>query len=367
MKLIYSIFFTYLICLSSAKASDNILVDKQATPKTKALFVNLKKMQTEGKTLFGQQDAILYGRTWVGDEDRSDVKDITGSHPAVIGLDFAGVTKYDEKSNQKLIKAVQDTYRRGGIVSFSWHMSNPANDGSFYWAQDSIKVIPDILEGGKLHEKYKRYLKAVADVSAQFKTDEGELIPVIFRPYHEFDGEWFWWGKGHCAKDEFVSLWQFTVRYLRDHLGVHNFIYAFSPDCRFKTETDFMDYYPGEDYVDMLGMDNYWDFRPDGANNPKLAEKKLAIVADIAAKRNKLVALTETGLEGVKQVDWFTATLLPILQKVKVCYVLVWRNASDNINHYYAPDKGHPAETDFKKFCNDDNIIMQSDLPDMYK
>jgi mannan endo-1,4-beta-mannosidase len=347
------------------------LIDENASPKTEVLFHKLKKIQDEGKVLFGHQEATTYGRTWYGDENRSDVKDITGSHPAVIGLDFADVTTANTeqflKEKAKLVKSVVDTYNRGGISTFAWHQKNPANGGSFYWEQNPVKVVSDMLPNGKLHEAYKFYLKTVADVAYSFRNEKGELIPVIFRPYHEYDGEWFWWGKGHCTKEEFIDLWQFTVEYLKDELGVRNFIYAFSPDCRFDTEKEFLDYYPGDEYVDMLGMDNYWDFRSDGNNNPALAEKKLRIVADVAQKRNKLAAFTETGLEGVPQSDWFTATLLPILEKVKVCYVLVWRNAHDNPTHHYAPDKGHTAESDFKKFTETKTILLENDLPDMYK
>jgi len=346
------------------------LIDKQATRRTKNLYRNLINIQHEGKVLFGHQDATSYGRTWVDNRDRSDVKDVTGSHPAVIGLDFADVTTTDfrkfEKAKQFLITSVCDTYKRGGISTFAWHASNPANEGSFYWEKDPVKVIPDILPGGKLHDKYKRYLNAIANVSSAFRDENGELIPVIFRPFHEYDGDWFWWGKGHCTKEEFITLWQFTVDYLRNDLSVHNFIYAFSPDCKFTTEVEFLDYYPGDDYVDMLGMDDYWDFRPDGANDPKLAEMKLKIVSDVAQKKNKLAAFTETGLEGIPQSDWFTATLLPVLQKVNICYVLVWRNASDMEHHYYAPTVGHPAAADFKVFTESDMILMEIDLQNVY-
>lgn len=347
------------------------LIDKDASPKTKALFRNLKRIQDEGKVLFGHQEATTYGRTWRGDKDRSDVKDITGSHPAVIGLDFADVTVTNTeqflKEKAKLIKSVVDTYNRGGISTFAWHQKNPANGGSFYWEKNPVKIVSDILSGGKLHDTYKFYLKTVADVADAFRTENGELIPIIFRPYHEYDGDWFWWGKGHCTKEEFIELWRFTVDYLKDELGVHNFIYAFSPDCRFDTEEEFLDYYPGDKYVDMLGMDNYWNFRPDGNNNPALAEKKLRIVSDVAKRKGKLAAFTETGLEGVTQADWFTSALLPILKKVNVCYVLVWRNAYDNPSHHYAPDKGHPAEMDFKEFTGSGIILLEKDLPNMYE
>lgn len=363
----YILFFLSLYSLMSLNAQ---LIDKEATDRTHNLYRNLMKIQKEGKALFGHQDATSYGRTWVGEKGRSDVKDVTGSHPAVIGLDFADVTTSDteksEKSKRFLMASVSDTYKRGGITTFAWHASNPANEGSFYWEKDPIKAIPDILPGGKLHDKYKKYLNAIADVALDFKSEEGELIPVIFRPFHEYDGDWFWWGKGHCTKEEFITLWRFTVDYLRYDMDVHNFIYAFSPDCRFTTEEEFLDYYPGDNYVDMLGMDDYWDFRPDGANDPKLAEMKLKIVSDIAQKKKKLAAFTETGLEGIPQTDWFTITLLPILQKVNICYVLVWRNASDMEHHYYAPTVGHPAASDFKMFTESDVILMENDLSGIY-
>ncbi|MDR2362787.1 MAG: glycoside hydrolase family 26 protein [Prevotellaceae bacterium] len=320
----------------SASADEGVLIDTQATDETKALFRNLKKLQDEGRVLFGQQEAILYGHSWHGDRDRSDVKDVTGSHPTLIGLDYLSFTLPDTAHPQgnvrQLIVAAKETYRSGGVLTFCCHMSNPCNDGSFYWGSDSLKA-----------------------------------IPVIFRPFHEFDGDWFWWGKGDCTKDEFITFWRFTVDYLRDSPGVHHFLYAFSPDCKFTTEEAYLDYYPGENYVDIVDFDDYWDFRPDGANNPALAAEKLKIVASIAAKRHKIAAFTETGLEGIVQPDWFIATLLPVLQQARIAYVMLWRNAFDLPNHYYAPFPGHPAVPDFMKFYKNEKIIFQNMIPEMYK
>jgi mannan endo-1,4-beta-mannosidase len=371
VKYIGIILFTACILWGCNKGPESPLIDKKASKQTIALYNNLMRVQKEGKILFGHQDATSYGRTWYGDEDRSDIKDITGSHPAVIGLDFANATETDQtifnREKKRLANSVKNTHKRGGITTFAWHATNPANHGSFYWDQNPVKIVSDILPGERYHITYKKYLQSIAIVASEFRDDNGELIPVIFRPFHEYDGEWFWWGKGHCTKEEFLILWRFTVDYLRNTLGVHNFIYAFSPDCRFTTEEEYLDYYPGDDYVDMLGMDDYWDFRPDGANDPQLAEMKLNIVSDLAARKNKLAAFTETGLEGITQPDWFTATLLPILEKVNICYVLVWRNAHDMEHHYYAPDKGHPAEEDFIKFCEDERILMEKNLENMYE
>ena len=83
-------------------------------------------------------------------------------------------------------------------------------------------------------------------------------------------------------------------------MGVHNFIYAFSPDVKFNSESEYLERYPGDDYVDLLGMDDYADFGRAGRYDISGAVKKLKIVSDLAIKKNKLAAFTETGLESIR-------------------------------------------------------------------
>lgn len=374
MKTFYSIVIVFLLFISCDNKESEFpyqLVDQQATQETKALFANLYKLQSDKKIIFGQQDATVYGREWKGDDNKSDVKDVTGSHPALLGLDFSGIEikenpDYENRRNS-LIKYTKEAYEQGNIVTYCWHMCNPNNGGSFYWEKDSLIALPRMLPDSILHETYKRYLDNVASLVNDLKGKDNELIPIIFRPFHEFDGEWFWWGKGHCTKDEFIELWKFTINYLKDEKKIRNFIYAFSPDCKFNSKEEFLEYYPGDEYVDILGMDNYWDFRADGGNNPELAKKKLKIVADLAKEKNKIAALTETGLEGVVDSSWYTQVLYPILSDVEIAYAQVWRNAYESTTHYYTPTKGHPAEKDFIEFSNKDNIIFSNKLPNMYQ
>lgn len=366
-----------LFALSAAGCSDPNaelrarMVDPDATPMTVALCRNLHKTAKSG-ILFGQQDPLEYGHGWRGPEaDRSDVKSVTGTHPAVIGADFIGVESADsafaKAVQHNIVRIIRDTYRRGGITTLCWHQGNPSG-GSFYWAQDSLAGVRDILPGGAYHDNYRRSLIRIAEIAHLACTDGGEPIPVIFRPYHEFDGEWFWWGAEHCTPDEFIALWRFTVEYLRDTLRVHSFLYAFSPDCKFTTPEMYLERYPGDGYVDLLGIDDYWDFRPDGTDNPAMVAQKLAIVTALAHERGKLAAFTETGLESVSDPHWYTRKLLPVLRQTPgLCYVLVWRNAWDISHHYYTPYRGHPAEADFRMFCDDDRILLEKDLPRMYR
>ncbi|MGZ8509900.1 MAG: glycoside hydrolase family 26 protein, partial [Chitinophagaceae bacterium] len=314
------------------------------------------------------------GHGWRGDSDRSDVKSVTGSHPAVIGVDFSGLSgrpdSMIEKEKNLLRKNIADTYDRGGLTTVSWHFSNPASGGGFYW-KDSVSLpsVKLIIPGASHHEKYKVILQTVADLAKSTKGRDSKLVPMIFRPYHEFDGDWFWWGKAHCTIDEFKTLWKFTVSYLRDSLSVHNFIYAFSPDNKFNTEAQFLERYPGDEWVDMVGMDNYGDFGRDGKYNVEAGLKKLKIVSDYALKAGKLAAFTETGLESIPNNTWWTGILLKTLksQNLQLSYVLVWRNDSSSPTHYYAPFPGHTSEADFMKFYNDPFTLFEKDLRNIYK
>ncbi len=338
-------------------------IDRKANKRTIALYNYLHKVPQQG-ILFGQQDASTMGHIWTSDDDsRGDIKEMCGSHPAIIGADFSGLCSSDpakvESKKQRLAKEILDTDKRGGITTICWHMTNPMNDKSFYWKESQTEAVAEMLPGGEANEKYRGWLENVAEV---MKATKG--VPIIFRPLHEFDGDWFWWGASHCTTDDFVALWRYTVGYLRDELRVHNLLYTFSPDCKFFSEEELLARYPGDDYVDIIAFDEYWDFRPDGANDPSLALKKAIIVSETARKRGKIAAMSETGLEQVSDHTWYSQTLLPILkdERVSLAYVMVWRNSNYAETHYYAPFKGHPAEPDFVKFYNDEFTIFEKDV-----
>ena len=367
----YIVLLVLLFCAAQpAKAQ---LIDLEATTETKALFRNLKMLSRE-HTLFGHQHATEYGHGWYGDADRSDVKSVTGSHPAVIGVDLMGLSGQSEEQIQRNFNELRDiivaTYNRGGVSTVAWHFNNPASEGGFYW-KDSISkpAIQLMLPGASHHEEYKLILQRVARLANAVKGKDGSLAPMIFRPFHEMDGNWFWWGAAHCSPDQFKQLWRFTVSYLRDSLDVHNFIYAYSPDCLFNTEKEFLARYPGSEWVDMVGMDNYADMGRDGSYNLEAALRKLHIVSDFAKKNNKLAAFTETGLESIPNGRWWTDVLLRLMKTegLQLSYVLVWRNDQHSATHYYAPFPGHSSVPDFMRFYEDPYTLFENDLPPMYK
>lgn len=372
-KIVSAVLLLLCMCMTwSVNAQTSKPIDRHATAETKALFQNLMKL-AENHTLFGHQHATEYGRGWSGDEDRSDVKSVCGSHPAVIGVDISGFSGQTaeaiETEKARMKKTVVDHYNRGGVNTISWHFSNPVSEGGFYWKDGVSKpAVKYLIPGGEAHKQYKEILTTIAGWANSLRGSDGTLAPMIFRPYHEFDGGWFWWGKPHCSKDEFVALWQFTVSYLRDSLDVHNFIYAFSPDNKFRNENEFLERYPGNEWVDMVGMDNYGDMGRDGYDLENAA-KKLKIVSGFALKSGKLAAFTETGLESVPNPEWWTGTLLKVMQMhpMNLCYVLVWRNDTRSPTHYYAPVPGHVSVPDFMKFYNHPYTLFLNDLNDLYR
>lgn len=176
-------------------------------------------------------------------------------------------------------------------------------------------------------------------------------------------------GEKYTSREDFIEVWQFTVSYLRDTLGVHNFIYAYSPDNKFSSETEYLERYPGDKYVDLFGIDDYGDFGRDGKYDLDAGVKRLKIISDLAIQKKKLAAFTETGLESIPNKTWWTEILLKTLKRenIKLCYVLVWRNDVSSATHFYAPFPGQVSAADFIEFYNDPFTLFENDLKDIYK
>src|SRR5690349_2769839 len=106
----------FLVCTLGSNAQKSGPIDSKATDETKALCYNLGEL-SNGHVLFGHQHATEYGHGWYGDADRSDVKSVCGSHPAVIGVDFSGFSGRSseeiQKAKDEVKKNVIDTYNRG--------------------------------------------------------------------------------------------------------------------------------------------------------------------------------------------------------------------------------------------------------------
>ena len=377
MPMTRRIFSLLLPLLCPAVLSAQVLVDPKATAETKALFSNLKASATKG-IMFGHQDGDGYGVGWRNGKGKPDVFRITGDHPAVHGWDLgkiehAAAMNLDSVNFRNMRRWIIRNYRRGGINTVSWHIDNPVSGGS---AWDKTPAVKDILPGGSKHELFLQELNRLADFMNGLQSG-GSPVPIIFRPWHEHNGDWFWWGKGNCTEAEYIALWRFTVHHLRDTRNLHHLLYAFSPDRSRMDLTDargaYTYGYPGDGYVDVIGLDDYQDagFCETAADRQKKNDdlvKVLRTITAIAAEKNKVAALTETGQEGIREDRWFTGVMLEPIRTagdIRIAFMVVWRNA--NRKHHYAPYPGHPSVPDFLNYYNAPLTLFESDLSGIYK
>lgn len=361
----------------------DFMVDANATAETKALFYNLKIL-SKTNFVIGQQDA--FNSFYMGDSSASDIKKTAGSDPGLLGSDFIFIT--DKNNNGKsdnwfyqqeleAVKDIKEAYAKGMINIMSWHLREPYHEDSFYVSDMSTTEKADafksIMPGGANHEWYKKKLDKVASVFNGLKGVNGELIPVIFRPFHEYDGSWFWWGADFCTPDEFKTVFRFTVEYLRDTKGVHNVIYALGPDNNYDTKDKYLSRYAGDDYIDLLGMDNYWDFRKDaGQAGATLAHKKLKVISDLAIEKTKIAAMTETGYEvggtNLAVTGWFSNYLYNALtaDDLEIAFVMFWGNGGNNGSNYYVPPPSAANAQDFIDFASKPDALLQNKIPNFY-
>lgn len=356
------------------------MVDPNATPETVALFYNLKKL-SKTKTIIGQQDAFnsFYGNA-TGD---SDIKKSTGNDPGLLGSDFMFITDKNNNNQannwfyqqeQKIILDIKNAYSKGMINIFAWHLREPNLEESFY-ANDMTDeqkntAFRGLLPGGNHHNWFKAKLDKVATVINNLTDNNGVKIPVIFRPFHEFDGNWFWWGQNYCSPEEYKSVFQFTVQYLRDTKNVHNILYAFSPDNTYSNATSYLSRFPGDDFVDILGMDNYGDFgNNQGTNGATRANQKLKMISDLAIEKVKIAALTETGYQVTTTNspinNWFSDYLYSSISNnnPQIAFVMFWNNTQ---NAYYVPTPSNPNVQDFIQFTLKQKSVLQNKLSNLY-
>lgn len=348
-------------------------VDKKATAETRILYQNLLKWRDKG-VLFGHQDALAYGLNadqsrWIGGVNKSDIKTLTGEHPAVVGHDLGHIEldhaqNLDEVPFQNIRQSIQTVYSYGGVNTLSWHPNNPLDFSKSTWDKMDFTIRRILGEKKKL----KAYKKTIGKLGLFFKSLKGpggELIPVIFRPYHEHTGSWFWWGADHCTPEEYRAFWQLTVNYLVRKKKVHNLLYAYSTD-NFRDESHYLERYPGDSFVDLLGFDTYHRNAPhsDSAFIAN-AKRMVSTIKKLGQEKNKLYAITETGLERIPEPDWWTRVLYPMVQDSGLSYVLVWRNGRSD--HYYAPFEGQSSAGDFKIFFNYPSTLFEKDVNNLYR
>ena len=374
------------------------ITDASAGKSAKALYAYLQGLTANNQVLFGHQNDV--NKSVNTSADLGDVADVTGSVSGVFGIDSLGVVGSEAggtSSADALTKAVAASKKaadNGSIVTLSTHMPNFAatsldgkeivKDGDSYDFHkcdfNEAKVctsnaIDEVLkEGSESNKKLNAYLDIIANYANQLAADD---IPVIFRPYHENTGTWFWWGAQNSA-ESYKSLYRYTKDYLEKQ-GVHNMLYVYSPNGPLESTDEYMSRYPGDEYVDILAFDYYDDYSStseayDDSYFTSLDET-CKVVSKLAAEKGKIAAISECGVrvtregssEGlaikgnpIRGQNWYQK-VSDVAQKNKMPYYMVWANFSDT--NFYVPYKyndkyGQELINEFIEYYNDSSSVF---------
>jgi hypothetical protein len=211
------------------------------------------------------------------------LKEKTGKLPGLVGMDLSS---YSSRSDWKdphhaLVLHAQDCFdTQHALVSFCWHWRPPLGNPSFYAQEATFDITRAVTPGTA---EYNAVLKDMDLIAAELTVLRDAHVPVLWRPLHEANGRWFWWGMH--GPEPFKQLWRMMYEQLAIKHQLTNLIWVYSPGA----ETDLAAWYPGDAYVDIIGQDLY----PMDGNH--------GVARDIFDELNtlgggrKLVALGENG------------------------------------------------------------------------
>ncbi len=328
---------TLLSCIAAAAAEPaSPPADPQLNPRGRAILAYFQQLQASPELILLSGQFCSFGPT-SRPEAADKIFATTGRWPAMISSDYTDFKGHwlDTKTPNRLLL---DYWRAGGLVGLSVHLNNPARpEGG--GQRDKIADITTILTPGT--ELNQRWLHQLDDLAAGLQELQAAGVVVLWRPFHEMNGGWFWWG----AQDQagLIKVWRHMFDYFTKTKGLHNLIWVFSPNHGQRPPAS---YYPGDGYADLVGLDVYTD---DIDPAHVLGYPELAAI-------NKPFGFTEYGPHGASNPPGdFDYRRFPTGLAVnfpRTRFFLAW------------DDKWNPAENKFaREFYTDPRVITRADLP----
>ena len=299
------------------------LSNENASESTKALYAYICEIYGE-HVITGQQES-----TWMDDGNTEYEMEYleakTGKLPALRGLDFIN----DDFDG--CVERAKEWYKKGGIVTICWHCDQNFSRGYQQCLNGNLSdwdkaLTPGTAEYEKLIAGMDKGAKALKELA-----DEG--VPVLWRPFHELDGKWFWWGKG--GEQNFIKLWKTMYDRYTNYWGLDNLIWV----CGFSQNgLNYANWYPGDEYVDIAGADSY-----NGGSEPGLYNQVKQVV-----NGTKPLCFHECGINPT--VELF------VNQGANWVYFMTWHTSwlTDN------------SSTALNTLYNSDYAITLDELPDFY-
>lgn len=335
-------------------------VDPDASQETINLYKNLGKIANGEQFLFGQEHPLSFQLSSIRhDLSTSDCKDVTGDHPAVYGIDPHYMLYKTAQEKETHINEAKHAYENGSVVTFDFHQQSRTDNKLYYsdlTTQSDKELVYDIVnDNNGTREWFYSELDEILDI-----INNDLAFPVVFRLFHEMDGNWFWWGtatKNH-SPELYKEFYQLAADYIKGKTNL--VLFAWSPNTQVNES-----YYPGDAYVDVVGFDLYEPSKND-------LKSKLIDLSNFAYEHNKVAILAETGDRNAyttNDPDFWTSKILAAIKEggseIRIAWVLAWFNApwASSQDDLFIPNSNSSTESknDFVTFKNDSQTLFQSD------
>lgn len=242
----------------------------------RAVLQRLYDLQGRG-ILTGQHDYFESPDEW-----NNKIMALTGQYPAVHGYELGAIGGQSDAEVSKqygsIVWSATNSHKAGALVTMSWHAVLPGL--SYEWENAHRSL---------LQEEFDKYVTSgtsentaliteIDKVAVPLKALRDAGVPVLWRPYHEDNGDWWWWG----CKSNFAEIWELLFDRLTNHHELNNLIWVWAPNANNQWSDDAVDFYPGHNRVDVLGMSLY---------NGDYAQEYYQALLRIG--QGKLIAITE--------------------------------------------------------------------------
>jgi mannan endo-1,4-beta-mannosidase len=238
------------------------IIPKLTDKSKKGILAYFKTIVNNKQVIVGQQCSQSPDVALEYQKNFQRLYDSTGHYPALIGLEYGWFANaHLSQVNQFAIKH----WQQGGLVTISWHADCPWTDGyNVRWNTienkntiDFKKLLKDAPES-KEKTSYRAELNNIAKALKQLK-DAG--VTVLWRPFHEMNGSWFWWGandnKNPTNQKDYAALWIDMYNVFTKDYGLNNLIWIYAPNTVGSSLPGVDVFYPGDKYVDMVAIDSY--------------------------------------------------------------------------------------------------------------
>jgi len=279
-------------------------VNKNASPEVKSILQYLYSIN--GKYILSGQHNYNENMNRFSDSAKS----FTGKYPAVWGTDFIWNGMQD--NGQAIVNEAIKKWKDGYLITLMWHQGRPTDDPPYGWKESIQGKLSDaqwtelVKSGSALNKKWLMQIDVIAGYLKQLQDAH---VPIMWRPYHEMNGVWFWWGNKK-GKDGIARLWKMMYDRFTNYHKLNNLLWVWGANGLRDLPEDeaftYKDYYPGAEYVDILGADVY---------HSDYEQKDYNELLDLA--NGKIIALTECGE---------LPNLIMLKAQPKWAWFLVWSN-----------------------------------------